>query len=93
MTGGEPLWQRNEAVLWRRSGTTVLLKTPCAPDIVALDGTGTALWGELERPATLPALADRLGERFDVAPEVVSADLLPVMRDLERRQLVLRRLE
>jgi len=82
---------RDTAVLWRRSAGTLLLKRRDSPAIIYLDETALALWEELDRPRTVEELALRLGDRYSAPADVVLADLLPVVDELERRRLVNRR--
>jgi len=87
---GRVLWERAERVLWRRSGSTALLKHPEADDVVQLDRTGLALWSELDSPVTLVEVADRLALRYGVDPTQVAHDLEPVLTELESLHLVRR---
>lgn len=91
MRGRSDVLSRRPEVLWRRCDSALVLKRPECSEIVSLDRAGLALWEQLARPATLQELAGRLAAQYDAAPEVVLADLLPVIEDLERRLLVLRR--
>ena len=84
------LWERAERVLWRRSGSTALLKHPEVDDVVQLDEAGLALWSELVDPATLAEVAERLALRYGVDPTLIVRDLVPVLTDLERLHLVRR---
>ena len=84
------LWERAERVLWRRSGSTALLKHPEADDVVQLDQTGLALWSALDGPTTLVQVADRLALRYGADPTQVARDLGPVLIELESRQLIRR---
>ena len=84
------LWERAERVLWRRSGSTALLKHPETNDVVQVDRTGLALWSELDGPATLDEVADRLALRYGVDPTQVARDLGPILSELESLQLVRR---
>lgn len=85
------VWERDPHVLWRRSGTLVVLKAPAADELVTLDESGLELWSELEQPVTLQEVADRLAERYGVSPSQVAADLEPLFDDLERLHLIHRR--
>ena len=87
---GLVLWKRDERVLWRRSGSTALLKHPEVDDVVQLDEAGLALWSELVDPATLAEVAERLALRYGVDPTLIVRDLVPVLTNLERLQLVRR---
>ena len=84
------LWERDDRVLWRRSGSTALLKHPEADDVVQLDRTGLALWSALDGPAPLVEVADRLALRYGVDPTQVARDLGPILSELESLQLVRR---
>lgn len=85
---GTTVWERDRSVLWRRSGDTAVLKCPDRDDIVTLDGSGLAVWSELERPATVEEVAARLGARFDVPASTVAVDLTRLLADLERLHVV-----
>lgn len=81
-------WQRRPDVLWRHSGQLVVLKHVEQDDFVTLASSGLALWLALETPGTLPEVASRIAEVFDVEPAGVEADITPVLADLERRHFV-----
>ena len=84
------LWERESRVLWRRSGSTALLKHPEVEDVVQLDQAGLALWSALDGPATLVQVAGRLALRYGVDPTQVARDLGPILSELESLQLVRR---
>lgn len=82
------LWVRSPDVLWRRTLEAVVLLAPDTGEIITLTATGQALWEALEEPGTVPEVAARVADGYDVAPEVVAADIAPVLHDLERRHVV-----
>lgn len=88
MTEPSPRWERSPYVLWRRSGRRIVLKLPDRDELVILDRSGVELWDELTGPVTVLQVAEVLGVRFGVDPELVAADIVPVLADLEARDLV-----
>lgn len=86
-----PAFRRHPDLLWRRTHDRILLLAPGDPDaeVVVLTGSGVALWDELAESSSLEALAARLGELFGAEPELVAADVAPVLEGLERRGLLL----
>jgi hypothetical protein len=53
-----------------------------------LDEVGASVWKMLDRPRSVAELRDRVVEEFDVTLEECEADLLDLLRDLERHALV-----
>jgi len=73
---------RAAATLWRHSLDAVVLLPPGASDPLTLAGTGAILWELLEEPTSMGELVAALVARFDTDPDVVEADLLPVLDEL-----------
>jgi hypothetical protein len=84
-------WQRDEAVLWRAgpAGALVVL-APGDSEPFVVRGRGLALWSELAEPATVEELVARLAERFAADPAVITADIEPVLGQLDERGAIRR---
>ncbi len=79
-----PTWVRVDEVLWRESlGRTVLLP-PGHDEPVVLVGSGMVLWQLLAHPMPVERLGEALAEAYEVTPGQAAADVLPVLRHLER---------
>jgi hypothetical protein len=78
---------RSPTVLWRRTAFGVVVRTVEGP-VVALEGSGAALWDRLEQPATPAELADALAARYDAPVEVVADDIAPVLDDLVAKRIL-----
>lgn len=78
-------WVRSSRVLWRRTTTGVALLPPGSEPPLTLTGSGALLWDLLAAPRTLAETAAALAERHDADPEVVRADVAPVLDELTRR--------
>ena len=81
-------WRRRPDVLWRRSLDTVLLLPAATEDVVTLAGTGPAVWELLAEWRTLDDLAGILAGAFESTPEVVMADLVPLLAEFEVQGVV-----
>ena len=53
-----------------------------------LDDVAAFIWGRLEHPTSVEDLLAELAGRYDVAPERCEADVLPFLRHLHARGLV-----
>lgn len=83
-TAGERIRRRPD-VLWRRSLDAVVLLPPNAADTYTMAGTGPVLWELLTEWRTRDDLVSVLAELFDASPEVIEADLAPILRELADR--------
>jgi hypothetical protein len=81
-------YSRAERVLWRQATDRVLLLPATDGELVSLTGTGVALWELLTEPIELSELSAVMGAAYNTDPQVVEADLLPLLEDLARRGLV-----
>ena len=72
---------RSARVLSRRTAFGLLVRTVEGP-LVALEGSGAALWDELADPAPLDEIAVALAGRFDAPVDVVAADIMPALDEL-----------
>ncbi len=54
----------------------------------ALDPVGTRVWELLQEPRTVAAVRDAVVAEYDVEPARCEADLLALLADLARHQLV-----
>jgi hypothetical protein len=70
-------------VLWRAGAFGVVLGVP-GGEPITLTGTGRALWDALAEPVTPAELAAGLADAFAADPEVVAADIAPVLAELGR---------
>jgi hypothetical protein len=77
-------WERDQRALWRKAPGSIIVLGPADPAPVALRGTGVVLWSALERPLSLAELTARLAAEFDVDPQVMRADIEPVITRLAK---------
>ena len=77
--------RRRPDVLWRRSLDAVVLLPQGADDVLTLAGTGPAVWELLAEWRTYDDLVECLAVAFGSTPEIVGADLGPLMGELERQ--------
>jgi hypothetical protein len=77
-TGGDAL-QRAPGVLDSVLGDEVLLLPPGGRTALRLSPTAAAAWQQLAAPVAAEALVARLATSYGVAPEVVAADVLPLL--------------
>lgn len=76
------------AVLWRATLDGVLVRVPGADEVVALEGTGGAVWAALDQPVPFAELCRRLAVGHDATAEEIATDLHPVLEDLADRSVV-----
>jgi hypothetical protein len=84
-----------EMIVLRRAG---LIEAEVDGELVALhvdngscygfNRTATRIWSMIEEPKRLSELRDALVGEFDVAPETCEAQLLDLLKDLEKDGLV-----
>jgi Coenzyme PQQ synthesis protein D (PqqD) len=75
-------YRRRADVLWRRSVDAILCLPPGAPEPVTIAGTGPELWDLLAAPHSLATLAAELSARHRTDPDLVAADMRPVLQRL-----------
>ena len=68
-------------------GEAVLLDTRRGK-YYALNSTGAAVWDLLAQPRSLADLRSALGERFDVDPQTLAADLGDLLDELRHNGLI-----
>jgi hypothetical protein len=82
------VYRRRPDVLWRRALGTVLALPPGSSEPVTLAATGPEVWDLLETPHSLADLAAELSAAHQVHPEVVAADVRPVLERLSALGLI-----
>jgi hypothetical protein len=81
----ERAFVRSPAVLSRTVADEVLVTTADADQVDRLSPTAAAVWGLLERPATVEALVSELARLFAAPPTTIARDVEGLMDDLIRR--------
>ena len=76
-------WRRGPAVLWRRSLEAALVLSPGVDEPLTLARTGADLWDLLAEPTPIDDLVAALAARYGAEPSVVTADVVPVLAELE----------
>jgi hypothetical protein len=71
-------------------GEVVLLPPHPGSEPFSLAGSGPELWQALEQPRTAQELAQVLASRYAITSHEALEDIVPVLRDLERRSVVVR---
>ena len=69
------------------SGETVLLNLESGV-YYGLDAVGTRVWQLLMQGSTIGSVRDTMIEEYDVAPDVLNADVLRLVGDLRDRGIV-----
>jgi hypothetical protein len=87
--GGNPMVRRAD-VLWRRVADGVMIRRRGDDETVVLTGSGVALWSALVAPVSVSDLARQLAAAHGTTPDVVAADIAPVLDDLVERGVVRR---
>lgn len=87
---GSDTMVRRADVLWRRIADGVMIRRRGDDEAVLLTGSGVALWSALVAPVSTGDLARRLAATHDTTPDVVAADIEPVLDDLVARGVVRR---
>ena len=82
-----PTWRRRSEVLWRRSGSRILLRSNDG-EVVVLDGSAVEVWDLLEAPMTIGDLNGALGEGRESQRNEIAADLDWLLKDLDARSLI-----
>jgi len=80
---------RNPDVLQQDLDGEVLLLLPEGSEVLHLNDSASALWLALEEPRTLDEVAALLAETYAADPDVVRADLLALLPDLQARGALL----
>jgi coenzyme PQQ synthesis protein D (PqqD) len=77
--------RRRPDVLWRRSLQAVVLLPAGADETYTMGGTGIALWELLAEWRTADDIVAVLADVFGADPEVVRADVTPILDALTAR--------
>ena len=88
MAGEDVQYERNPDFIYRRVVDELVL-VPVRQEVADMDciytmnAMGAFIWERLERPATLADLQTAVGEVYAADPEVVAADVLEFIQELE----------
>ncbi len=82
--GGE-VFQRADAVLTRRVGSSMLLLVRGNAELVEVSGAGVALWDSLAQPRSGADCVRLLARSYGVDEDTVRHDIDPVLGDLVER--------
>lgn len=86
----QPHYSRASRIVWRNTSGGIMVLPLTESKVVTLSGTGEDLWELLDEPHPIPALAQRLAERYGVPQSTVMAELPPVLDDLTGRGVLVR---
>ena len=81
--------QRNHDVLQQDLDGELLLLLPEGSQVLHLNDSASALWRALDEPRTLDEIAALLAETYAIDPDVVRADLLALLPELQARGALL----
>ena len=81
--------QRNPDVLQQELDGEVLLLLPEGSEVIHLNDSASALWFALDEPRTLDEVVALLAESYATDPDVVRADLLALLPELQARGALL----
>ncbi len=87
---GSDTMVRRADVLWRRVADGVMIRRRGDDETVVLAGSGIALWSVLVAPISMGDLTRQLAATHATTPDVVAADIEPVLDDLVERGVVRR---
>jgi hypothetical protein len=76
--------ERTGAWLATRHEDMVIMMHTETGRFISLNATGARIWGLLETPSTLNALAARIAEEFRVTPAQAITDMTPLVSELLR---------
>ena len=79
---------RRGDLLWRRTGSQVLVLEPGTGRLVVLEGAGIDLWDLLSSPHDVSDVISALAERHGAETAAVASDVLRALRDLGARGLL-----
>lgn len=83
------LLSRNPDVLQQELDGELLLLLPQGSEVLHLNDSASALWRALNEPRTLDEVAALLAEGYATDPDVVRADLLALLPELQARGALL----
>lgn len=89
MTPNRTPLTRNPDVLQQDLDGEVLLLLPEGSKVLHLNDSASALWLALDEPRTLDEVAALLAETYAADPDVIRADLLALLPDLQARGALL----
>ena len=89
MTPNRTPLTRNPDVLQQNLDGEVLLLLPEGLEVLHLNDSASALWLALDEPRTLDEVAALLAETYAADPDVIRADLLALLPDLQARGALL----
>lgn len=75
-------WARDPRVLWRRSGSRVVLAPPGQEDTLLLEHTGALIWLLLDAPVEQEELVGILTESFDADAATIDAEVAAFLAEL-----------
>ncbi|MGH3366997.1 MAG: PqqD family protein [Nocardioidaceae bacterium] len=81
-------YRRDDAVLWRSTGRTVVLLTPAEDEPFSLGGAGVTLWDLLSGPHSTGAAAESLAAMFGISSADALEAITPVLEELTERGAV-----
>ena len=87
MTGNQ-VFARHQAAAWRRVEGEMILLQPEQEKLMGLNGTGAAVWELLDGRRSAADIARDVATRFARDEQVVLADVLAFLAELEKRRLV-----
>ncbi len=58
-------------------------------ELYTMNETGKAIWSRLDGERSLRTIAREMAEEFSTTPVVVEKDILRLMRELEKRKMVM----
>lgn len=90
MAREETLPSRNERVVARRSGETVFLLDPISGEYFTLDDVGGRIWELCDGTRTPGDIAEVLAAEYDAPTEKILHDVIALLDDLARSELVVR---
>jgi len=75
-------YQRSPRAIWRATRQLLVAAVPPHPP-TRIGGSAALVWAHLAEPVTVDALVARLADDAAAAPEVVRADVLALLAQLE----------
>lgn len=75
-------------VLFQEASGSAALLNLNSETYFGLDEVGTAMWQALEQTDSVGAATSVLVERYDIAPAVLQADILRLVRELRAHDLI-----
>lgn len=79
---------RSETVLSREVGETVLLLDTRSGEYFSLEGVGARIWALCDGKRSSSEIGRAISAEYDEPLEVVSGDVLELLENLERQELI-----